>query len=109
MFKNLAPVTNGLFTTVARGASFLVTHLCYNKHLRLRHTERGLPPRLAARNLSYSILHHQWQTESGLTRRPAVGRSSHYSFVFEDSLSPRPVQDGHRKTDWPSEKQCSSL
>ena len=56
--------------------------------------------------LSFSILHHQWQTESGLTRRPAVGRSSHYSFVFEDSLSTRPVQDGHRKTDWPSEKQC---
>jgi len=85
---------------------------CVSPHvavLRLRHTERGLPPRLAARNLSYSILHHQWQTESGLTRRPAVGRSSHYSFVFEDSLSTRPVQDGHRKTDWPSEKQCFSL
>ena len=81
--------------------------LCYP--LRLRHTERGLPPRLAARNLSYSILHHQWQTESGLTRRPAVGRSSDYSFVFEDSLSTRPVEDGHRKTDWPSEKQCFSL
>ena len=76
--------------------------------LRLRYTERGLPPRLAARNLSYSILHHQWPTESGLMRRPEVGRSSHYSFVFEDSLSTRPVQDGHRKTDWPSEKQCFS-
>jgi len=50
-------------------------------------------------------LHHQWQTESGLTRRTAVGRSSHYSCVFEDSLSTRPVQDGHRKTDWLSEKQ----
>ena len=26
------------------------------------------------RNRSYSILHHQWQTESGLTRRPAARR-----------------------------------
>jgi len=63
---------------------------------------RGLRPEI-------SILHHQWQTESGLTGRPAVGRSSHYSFVFEDNLSTRPVQDGHRKADWPSEKQCFSL
>ena len=89
--------------------AFGCSGLCGVADLRLQHTERGVPPWLAARNLSYSILHHQWQTESSLTRRPAVGCSSHYSFVFEDSLSTRPVQDGHRKTDWPSEKQCFSL
>jgi len=33
IFKNLAPVANDLFTTVAAGVSFLVTHLCHNKHL----------------------------------------------------------------------------
>jgi hypothetical protein len=66
-------------------------------------------PRLAARNLCYSVLHHQWQTESGLTLRPAVGRSSDYNFVFENSLSARPVQDGDRDVNWPSEKLCLSL
>jgi hypothetical protein len=36
----------------------------------------------------------------------AAGRASHYSYVFEDSLSTQPVQEGHRKTDWPSQKHC---
>ena len=102
-------------STVIDWTCYMFFYLCWcvirngRVDWRLRHTERGLPPRLAARNLSYSISQHQWQTESGFTRRPAVGRSSHYSFVFEDSLSTRPVQDGHRKTDWPTEKQWFSL
>jgi hypothetical protein len=29
--------------------------------------------------------------------------------LYLKSLPTRPVQDGHRKTDWPSEKQCFSL
>jgi hypothetical protein len=42
-------------------------------------------------------------------KQKAAWPRSHYSFVFEDSLSTRPVQDRHRKIYFPSEKQHLSL
>jgi hypothetical protein len=73
--------------------------------LRLRHTDRGQPPRLAARNLSSSILHHQWQTESGLASAAGGWPLVSLQFCVWRQFVHAACSRSNRKIDLPSEKQ----